>query len=224
MSGREVAKRAERCPGMSTQGHKTTRFTRLLLGTIIQRRRRQRCMLRCPAAGAISAVDSLNNPTQLLQLVYMLSIVGWVGAIMGLCFLALKFAGIFRVDPALEEEVRGHGCSCTCSATSWAATCAGYLPRALVCSDGHTPGHHAVVQPMHQIASALQAHQAARCPVQAAADPNRASWCSAPVGRRRLPLRRLCLLRPRLRRWHGRSPAWRPQSDPPRRSRQPDSL
>ncbi|KAL4433285.1 hypothetical protein ABPG77_003333 [Micractinium sp. CCAP 211/92] len=38
------------------------------------------------------------------QLVYMLSIVGWVGAIMGLCFLALKFAGIFRVDPALEEE------------------------------------------------------------------------------------------------------------------------
>lgn len=118
MSGREVAKRAERCHGMSAQVHKPTRLIRLLLGIIIQRRRRQRCAVRCPAAGAISAVDSgcLNNPSPLLQLVYMLSIVGWVGAIMGLCFLALKFAGIFRVDPALEEEVRGHGCSCTCSA------------------------------------------------------------------------------------------------------------
>ncbi|KAL4448315.1 hypothetical protein ABPG75_005534 [Micractinium tetrahymenae] len=38
------------------------------------------------------------------QLVYVLAIFGWVGAIMGLCFAALKFAGIFRVNPALEEE------------------------------------------------------------------------------------------------------------------------
>lgn len=38
------------------------------------------------------------------QLVYVLAIIGWVGTVMGLCFAGLKAAGIFRLNPALEEE------------------------------------------------------------------------------------------------------------------------
>lgn len=38
------------------------------------------------------------------QLVYVLALIAWVGGLMGAFFALLKVAGIFRVNPALEDE------------------------------------------------------------------------------------------------------------------------
>lgn len=42
---------------------------------------------------------------RLLQLVYVLAIIGWVGGLMGMFFFALKMAGLFRVSAEVEAEV-----------------------------------------------------------------------------------------------------------------------
>lgn len=83
------------------------------------------------------SIASSHRPP-LPQLVYVLAIFGWVSAIMGLCFAALKFAGIFRVNPVLEEEVGGWGrgeggCSGSRQSGCWGQPTSALLH---VCSSG----------------------------------------------------------------------------------------